>query len=87
MEKYRIRNNIRRLRFDNNEMTQEQLAGEGRCHTADHPRHRECQVFPLAGTGFQDRPGFRCVAGGGVFIYLGRHTRDDDRNPETQGTN
>jgi putative transcriptional regulator len=26
MEKYWIRNNIRRLRFNNNEMTQEQLA-------------------------------------------------------------
>jgi len=26
MEKYQVRNNIRRLRFDNNEMTQEQLA-------------------------------------------------------------
>lgn len=26
MQKYQIRNNIRRLRFNNNEMTQEQLA-------------------------------------------------------------
>jgi putative transcriptional regulator len=26
MENYRIRNNIRKLRFNNNEMTQEQLA-------------------------------------------------------------
>ena len=26
MEKYKIRNNIRRLRFDHDEMTQEQLA-------------------------------------------------------------
>jgi len=26
MEKYRIRNNIRRLRFDHDEMTQEELA-------------------------------------------------------------
>ncbi len=26
MNKYRVRNNIRRLRFDHNEMTQEQLA-------------------------------------------------------------
>ena len=68
MEKYKIRNNIRKLRFNNGEMTQEQLAEKAGVTRQTIIAIESSKVLPLPRAGLPHRPGLRRAAGRSLFL-------------------
>ena len=81
-----IRNEIRRLRFEHGEMTQQELAEQNRRHAANGERDRAGEILAVARSSVPDRRRVRPTARKRVSLgtlkrAAARRSRDDGQRP------